>query len=138
MLNTFCCWSIKAEHICCFFCVTCRECSKCVVSVELYNAYRCYTQTKSHVRIFHIKLIRTNQMNHFCLFLFLCVLFEFLLELDKTQWSELGWAKTFRQIWEGTRDNCERINGCQFSCKEFVARYEAIYKPVVITNLQVC
>lgn len=60
-----------------------------------------------------------------------------ILELDKPQWSELGWAKKFRKIWEGTRDNCERINGARVSPKDFIARYEAIYKPVVITNVQV-
>ncbi|CAG9581952.1 unnamed protein product [Danaus chrysippus] len=54
---------------------------------------------------------------------------------DKHQWTALKYANNFEEFLK-CKDNVDRINANEFSEKDFIDKYEKIYKPVVITHTQ--
>ena len=51
-------------------------------------------------------------------------------------WSEQRYAKNFDLSWDSIDDKIERINVKDVSPDEFIKRFEAPYKPVVIHGVQ--
>lgn len=54
---------------------------------------------------------------------------------DKYQWTALKYATNFDEFLK-CNDNVDRISENEVSPDEFIEKYEKIYKPVVITNVQ--
>ena len=54
----------------------------------------------------------------------------------RESWSELNYAKNFDVSWEGVNDVIERIHVNDVSPKDFIQKFEAPYKPVVILGVQ--
>ncbi|XP_049882958.1 bifunctional arginine demethylase and lysyl-hydroxylase PSR [Pectinophora gossypiella] len=54
---------------------------------------------------------------------------------DKYQWTALKYAGNFDEFLKFD-DNVDRIDANEVSPEEFIDKYEQIYKPVVITNVQ--
>jgi len=56
----------------------------------------------------------------------------------ETAWRALDAASTFRVIPDDVRarDNVERVSALQLTEAEFIDRFEQIYQPVVITDVQ--
>ncbi|XP_041975055.1 bifunctional arginine demethylase and lysyl-hydroxylase PSR [Aricia agestis] len=53
----------------------------------------------------------------------------------KQQWIALNYANNFEEFLK-CKDNVDRIDCNEVSPEEFIEKYEKIYKPVVITNVQ--
>ena len=58
--------------------------------------------------------------------------------VDKYAWQRMDMAHTFSTTPDQVRrrDTVERVSALHTTCKDFIARYERLYKPVVITDLQ--
>ena len=54
----------------------------------------------------------------------------------RESWSEQNYARTFDLSWSHVKDEIERIHVKDVSPKEFIERFEAPYKPVVILGAQ--
>ncbi|KAM3967482.1 bifunctional arginine demethylase and lysyl-hydroxylase PSR-like [Aphomia sociella] len=54
---------------------------------------------------------------------------------DKYQWTALKYVGNFEEFLK-CNDNVDRINENEVSPEEFIDKYEKVYKPVVITNVQ--
>lgn len=54
----------------------------------------------------------------------------------RESWSEQSYAKTFDLTWSHVKDDIERIHVKDVAPKEFIERFEAPYKPVVILGAQ--
>ncbi|XP_059619246.1 bifunctional arginine demethylase and lysyl-hydroxylase PSR [Phlebotomus argentipes] len=54
---------------------------------------------------------------------------------DKGAWNQLGYADNFEPFHQFT-DNVERITAREVDCQEFIRKFEAPYKPVVVLGLQ--
>ncbi|XP_038220887.1 bifunctional arginine demethylase and lysyl-hydroxylase PSR [Zerene cesonia] len=54
---------------------------------------------------------------------------------DKHQWTALKYASNFEEFLK-CKDNVDRIDANIVPPEEFIEKYEKIYKPVVITNVQ--
>lgn len=65
-----------------------------------------------------------------------CVLFVVAELNDKGAWTALRYVDNFNDFAKFT-DTVDRINVNDVSCDEFIERYEKIYKPVIITGVQV-
>lgn len=57
---------------------------------------------------------------------------------EENAWHVLNACDTFRVRPDDVkfRDTVERVNALQLTEAEFIDRYERVYKPVVITNVQ--
>lgn len=63
-------------------------------------------------------------------------IYFFVAELaDKYQWTALKYATSFDGFLK-CNDNVDRISENEVTPNEFIEKYEKIYKPVVITNVQ--
>ena len=51
-------------------------------------------------------------------------------------WTEKNYAERFDLSWEHVNDTLERVDVKEVGCKEFIERFEAPYKPCVITGAQ--
>ncbi|GBP51773.1 Bifunctional arginine demethylase and lysyl-hydroxylase PSR [Eumeta japonica] len=54
---------------------------------------------------------------------------------DKYAWTALNYCSNFEEFLN-CKDNVERISEVEVSPEEFIEKYEKIYKPAVITNVQ--
>ncbi|XP_004923869.1 bifunctional arginine demethylase and lysyl-hydroxylase PSR [Bombyx mandarina] len=55
--------------------------------------------------------------------------------VDKHQWTILKYHNNFTEFLQ-CKDNVDRISAIQVTPEEFIEKYEKIYKPVVITDVQ--
>ncbi len=64
-------------------------------------------------------------------------MFKIFTELKtRESWSEQNYARNFDLSWSHVRDEIERIHVKDVSPKEFIDKFEAPYKPVVILGAQ--
>jgi len=95
--------------------------------------------------VFQSQSVLVDQMMHAVVILKSVILMLTLLcnvvfvELrEENAWYVLNAANTFRVRPDDVkaRDSVERVNALQLTEAEFIDRYERVYRPVVITNVQ--